>query len=177
VRRGLLVAGLALAAAAAWLGCLPRVAPVPVPGAPAAAALPAAAASAPGPAASATLPDELTRRYPPGTHVPFPRPLDPRQFSSGLGCPGGGHLPLLNGVPAARPLHRNTSLHGPVPPVIGKRVDASGDDWYVHADGSETTTRWTTLTVEGIERRDVRTDHLVPARGEHGLGPPPARDR
>jgi hypothetical protein len=118
------------------------------------------------------LPDELTRAYPPRTRVTFALPLDPRDFEAGLACPGGGFLPLLNGVPHAQPLHRNLELHGPLPPVIGKYVDADGDDWYVHADGSETTTRWTTIAAQGVSTRDVRTDHTVPARGDHGL---PAR--
>ena len=115
------------------------------------------------------LPQELHRRYPPRTRVAFATSLDPRDFTTGIGCPGGGFLPLLNGVPAAQPLHRNVESDGPVPLVIGKYVDEEGSDWYVHADGSETTTRWATLGVEGVPRRDVRTDHTVPARSEHGL--------
>ncbi len=115
------------------------------------------------------LPEELHRRYPPRTRVAFATSLDPRDFTVGIGCPGGGFLPLLNGVPAAQPLHRNLESDGPVPLVIGKFVDEEGSDWYVHADGSETTTRWTSVVVEGVARRDVRTDHTVPARAEHGL--------
>jgi len=111
------------------------------------------------------VPPELTRRYPPRTMVRFSTPLDPRDFASGIACPGGGYLPLLNDVPYANgPLHRDIERYGPLPPVIGKRVDQDGSDWYVHADGSETTTRWTVLHVGGEARRDVRTDHVIPAR-------------
>ena len=115
------------------------------------------------------LPAELALRYPARTRVDFSTPMDPRDFGAGIACPGGGFLPLLNGVPFAQALHRNTALFGPVPLVVGKYVDEEGNDWYVHADGSETTTRWTQMQVEGVARRDVRTDHTVPAREEHGL--------
>ena len=86
-------------------------------------------------------------------------------------------MPLLNGVPFAQPLHRNVEMFGPVPPVVGKYVDEEGSDWYVHADGSETSTRWMTMQVEGVARRDVRTDHTVPTRDEHALSTGPEQRR
>lgn len=128
-------------------------------------------------AAGVTLPPELTQRYPPGTTVHLARPIEPRQFAAGVGCPGGGFLPLLNGVPFAQPLHRNVDRDGPVPPVVAKRTDRDGDEWWVHADGSETTTRWMTKQVVGVAQRDVRTEHVVPARAEHQLPPHAAGPR
>ncbi|MEZ5962330.1 MAG: hypothetical protein R3F56_00660 [Planctomycetota bacterium] len=126
----------------------------------------------------ASLPPECERRYPPHTTVRFERSFAPRDFGSGIACPGGGYLPLLNGVPRAPTLNRDVERFGPVPPVVGMHTDADGDEWWVHADGSETTSRWTTVTVGGVPRRDVRTDHTVPAPEGHGLPPDaPARDR
>lgn len=118
-----------------------------------------------------SLPPEFARRYPPGTTVRFAESFAPADFTAGIACPGGGFLPLMNGVPFAEPLQRNLERDGPVPPVVGKHTDADGDEWHVHADGSETTTRWTTISVSGSAQRRVRTDHAVPARTEHGLAP------
>lgn len=118
-----------------------------------------------------SLPPELARRFPPNTTVRYERSFAPHDFTEGIACPGGGFLPLLNGVPHAPPLQRNLELAGPVPPVVGKHTDAGGDEWHVHADGSETTSRWTTLETSGTTRRVVRTDHTVPAAQEHGLAP------
>jgi len=117
------------------------------------------------------LPAEWQKRPPPGTAVHFEASLDPHAFTAGIGCPGGGYLPLLNGVPFAQPLQRDVDRFGPVPRIVGKRTDAGGDEWWVHADGSETTSRWVTVAVDGVARRDVRTDHIVPAPVEHGLPP------
>jgi hypothetical protein len=166
-----------LGALAIWLAALGQLAPGPtlVP----AAVVPAATDHATEPATLSVdarqrgvgLPVEVGQRYPPGSQVHLARPLEPRDFSAGIGCPGGGFLPLLNGVPFAQPLHRNVERDGPVPAVIAKRTDAEGFEWWVHADGSETTTRWMTKVVGGVDVRDVRTDHAVPARNAHTLPP------
>lgn len=173
--RGLALAVVAVAAllAAYWVdasGNQPSTRATPL--APAATAEPPQLHRGADPAGGA-MSAEWLRPLPRGASVRFDHSFDPHDFTAGIGCPGGGFLPLLNGVPHAQPLQRNVELLGPVPPVVGKYTDADGDEWWVHADGSETTSRFTTVTVGGVSRRDVRTDHVVPAPPEHGL--PPAR--
>ncbi len=105
-------------------------------------------------------------RLPPELHLPLPPHARialrlPRGLRSGLRCPDGSFLPLLNGVPHASPIHRSPH-DGPLPPVVARRTDADGDDWYEHADGSLTTTRWVDVEVGGVVRPDVVTSHHAP---------------
>ncbi len=116
------------------------------------------------------LPPEATRKYPPGTFVPLTLP----KVKSGIRLPDGSYLPLLNGVPRASPISRAEWL-GPVPPVVGKQVDAEGVEWWVHADGSSTTTRWTdTWDAKGNLIRNIRTDHAAKTKDGAALPGPDA---
>lgn len=74
----------------------------------------------------------------------------------GIDCGGGRFLPLLNGMETAPPLNRELSL-GPVPPVVAKIVDDTGIEWYEHADGSATTTRWQNVSVRDWEKGGMRS--------------------
>lgn len=54
--------------------------------------------------------------------------------------PDGTYMPALNGVKLTPKLQ--WLPEAPYSPIIGKRV-ASGTEWYVHADGTQTTTLMT----------------------------------
>ena len=51
--------------------------------------------------------------------------------------PDGTQVPMLNGVTelAANPWPGDV----PYSPIVGKETDPSGQDWYVHADGTKST--------------------------------------
>ena len=82
----------------------------------------------------------------------------PKHLKSGIRCPDGSYLPLLNGVPYAPPLLRD----GAMPKVVAKVVDHAGCEWWKHADGSLTTTRWVDAQIGMEKRRIVVTDHARP---------------
>ena len=100
-------------------------------------AMQASLGSQPSSADDEGLPPEVRRKYPPGTFVPFTLP----KVKSGILCPDGSYLPLLNGVPYAPGISREAWL-GPPGPVVGKKVDQDGIEWWIHQDGSSTTTRF-----------------------------------
>lgn len=117
-------------------------------------------------------------RYP--MEVPF--------TDKGIDCGGGRFLPLLNGMETAPALNREPNL-GPVPPVVAKIVDDTGIEWYEHADGSATTTRWQHVSARDWEKGGMRSywdpatvhgmvvsgDRMIdidPSTGKVG-GPPP----
>ncbi len=86
-------------------------------------------------------------------------PVQLAQVSSGIRCPDGSYLPLLNGVPKASPLARNRALP-PLAPVVAVLIDGDGVEWFEHADGSATTTVWSEMThADGRTERIVRTLH------------------
>lgn len=91
----------------------------------------------------------------------------PKDLRHGIPMPDGSFLPLLNGVPHAEPASRNTSASGPLPPVVAKFADREGSEWWEHADGSTTTTRWVEVThADGRVAQMVVTDHLSPIPDE-----------
>jgi hypothetical protein len=103
------------------------------------------------------LPPELSRKYAPGTKIPITLP----KVTSGIRCPDGSFLPLLNGVPSAPAIKRDRSL-GPVPPVRYLYTDEAGYQWYWHEDGSTTTSRhikqW---DQHGKESTNIETVHGI----------------
>jgi hypothetical protein len=104
------------------------------------------------------LPPAFYEKLPPNSRLPLTLPPGIR---SGLRCPDGTFLPLLNGVPEAYPLKR-AARFGPMPPVVAKVTDSGGYEWYEHADGSLTTTRWTPSEYMGKPGMTVVTSHNVP---------------
>ena len=119
------------------------------------------------------LPPAFYRKLPPNSGC---RLRLPKGIKSGLRCPDGSFLPLLNGVPYAYPLKRNVD-DGPLPPVVAKITDSGGYEWYEHADGSHTTTRWTPMTMpDGTTRMEVVTSHHVPKNPNFGR-PPAATEK
>ncbi len=159
--RGLLVGAgaLGLAGSVAWsLALLP---PASTPRVPSAPVEPEPAASSPAEGFEATA---AAAALPPGARVP--RRVG--RVSSGIRCPDGSHLPLLNGVPAAPPITRSPHL-GPVPPVVAILVDQEGNRWYEHADGSATTTRFRVDIVDGVARSNVETVHNARLPDSRGL--------
>ena len=105
------------------------------------------------------LPPAFFQKLPPNSRVEMY--LDPAWFKSGIKCPGAGYLPLLNGVPFANQIGRAADDEGgPVPPVVAKKTGPDGIEWYEHADGSVTSTHFTTGAWNGVEMRIVATDHV-----------------
>jgi hypothetical protein len=135
-------AGIGLAAAILFVQLQETPPPAPAAGAEVAASPATAPPGAPRPAVS------------PGCRVE--QRVAP--VGSGLRCPDGTFLPLLNGVPQAPPITRAPEL-GPLPPVVAIIVDQRGDRWYEHADGSATTTRFREVIADGVSLIDVETVH------------------
>lgn len=122
----------------------------------------------PGSAPEVKLPAAFYRKLAPRSRIPLRLPDG---IKSGLRCPDGTYLPLLNGVPHAYPLNR-PARNGPLPPVVAKVTDWGGYEWYEHADGSHTTTRWTPMRTAGGETRlEVVTDHEAPYDSRFGMPP------
>ncbi len=101
------------------------------------------------------MPAAFYQKLPPSSRVPLTMP---KGFKSGMLCPDGSYLPLLNGVPRAGRVNRAPE-DGPLPPVVAKVTDWGGYEWYEHADGSFTTTRWEKMTLHGKPYEDVVTNH------------------
>ncbi|MCA8953102.1 MAG: hypothetical protein KDE27_26560 [Planctomycetes bacterium] len=57
-----------------------------------------------------------------------------------IAYPDGSRLPPLNGVEKAPRIAFHRAI--PFSPVIGKRTDAHGTEWYVHENGAMSTTRY-----------------------------------
>jgi hypothetical protein len=128
-------------------------------------------ASAPSPGGEEQLPPEATRKYPPYSMIPLRLP----KVKSGIRCPDGSFLPLLNGVPRSAAISRYDWL-GPVTPVIAKHVDATGCEWWVHADNSMTTSRFIdTFDATGKLIPNIETVHAAPMP-ERGAVPIPSPD-
>lgn len=110
-------------------------------------------------------------RYPPGTWIPI-KHLP--KVDKGIPMPDGTFLPFLNGMTYAPPIHRDPSL-GPVPPVIAKAVDWGGFEWWIHADGSATTSRYEKVTVGDKVYWDPASAHLAPKKANQLMAekPPP----
>ena len=114
-----------------------------------------------------------------------------------LRFPDGTELPPLNGVEI--PAKLQWPKNRPYSPVVGKKTEANGDTWYVHADGTRSTTIMlyrsdlnredpTTIVAnpEKVQPRVDDTDKSVDAPGDTGAaagaaaggdtqGPPPSR--
>lgn len=67
--------------------------------------------------------------------------------------PDGTYMPALNGV--QRPGRLNWPPELPFSPIIGKRASSDGTEWYVHADGTCTTTMM--LWRSDLGRKDAIT--------------------
>lgn len=128
------------------------------------------------------LPPEATRKYPPNSFVALRLP---KNIKKGVRLPDGSYLPLLNGVPFAAPVKRS-EWDGPITPVVGKITDNDGCEWWVHADGSTTTTRYLETTgADGKSFQNTATIHGAkvpdalgvpapePGKGKGQVGGPP----
>jgi hypothetical protein len=109
------------------------------------------------------LPAEFYVDLAPGEEIPI---TIPPGLTSGIRCPDGTYLPPLNGCPVGGPIARNRSRMGELPPVVAKMCDGYGLEWYVHADGSRTTTTWKEATVHGEAKMMVATLHFGPYRSD-----------
>lgn len=105
----------------------------------------------------------------PVTVEPVAAAHDPRACESQLELPDGTFVPMLNGATGALSLRKCWGAR-PWSPI--ERVERSdlGVDWYVHADGTRTTTemKWR----DDLRRLDAMTRIAVP-QGE----PPPLEPR
>ncbi len=77
----------------------------------------------------------------------------------GIPLPGGGFLPALNGVVVSSPIDRPHNK-GVLPVVVAIVVDDSGLEWYRHADGSMTTSRY--VFNPSQKRWEAATFHAIP---------------
>lgn len=110
----------------------------------------------------------------PGTRVPL---ASPPRADVGIPLPDGSFLPFLNGMTFAPPIDRHPS-HGPLPPVVARVVDAEGFEWWEHADGSMTTSRYQEVRLQdGTTWWDPSSHHSAPLRREwlHAVDPGTAR--
>lgn len=86
---------------------------------------------------------------------------DPR-----LWLPDGSSVPALNGAVDAPPLARGWDPTVPWAPIVGVRT-VDGVQWYVHADGTQSTTRM-------VMRPDLGRLDAVTSVAHPGHGPAPA---
>lgn len=91
--------------------------------------------------------------------VELPRPEPRTEAVDGyIAYPDGTYLPPLNGVAMAPRMMFHPRL-APFSPVVGKERDAMGWEWYVHLDGTRSTTY---LDTGGRSIADIRRP--VPAQ-------------
>jgi hypothetical protein len=102
------------------------------------------------------------RSAPPSSQPPPPAPVSSLQSAPAptrspadpegmIRYPDGSFMPTLNGV--KRPAGIQWPSEVPFSPIIGKQT-AAGVEWYVHADGTQTTTQM-------VWRSDVQQDVAV----------------
>ncbi len=80
----------------------------------------------------------LVKELPP----PVPE-LSPPSLEQTLRLPDGSYVPTLNGVPGSQSLlqaWRGTWGSTPFSPIVSKRVDQKGNEWYVHENGGQSST-------------------------------------
>lgn len=102
------------------------------------------AGEAPEAAVPAATPEPMVASFVPLAEVP--RPAVPQ---SAIRYPDGGVFPALNGVAVSIDLIWPSGR--PYSPIIGKRVEGPPEylEWYVHADGSHSTTKMMQVTRGG----------------------------
>lgn len=83
--------------------------------------------------------------------------------------PDGTYMPALNGVRNPPPLQWPSDL--PFTPIVGKRVSA-GVEWYVHADGTQTTTQMVFRSDLGREDATIQIARPRPALPVEPPDPP-----
>jgi len=71
--------------------------------------------------------------------VSLPLPMSPFDDGPAFVQPDGQRLPLLNGVRESVVLKWPSDE--PYSPIVGRRVESRGGEWYVHADGSRSTVK------------------------------------
>jgi len=130
--------------------------------APLSIAIPAIATPAVAPAAAASAPDPECAAPAP---VGGPGVAAHRRE---LRLPDGSYVPALNGAEGAPPLQLFWEAGRPWSPIVGVARSDAGVDWYVHADGSRSTTemKWRS----DLGRLDALTRVAHP-----GDAPPPPR--
>lgn len=112
------------------------------------------------------LPVEVATRYPPGSRVAVRLP----PVRTGIPLGDGVFLPPLNGVrveDGIPPIRRDPRLPPPGP-VVAKQVDLSGQEWWIHADGSQTSCSFASITARGEDVIIVSTQHGAVRPGGHG---------
>lgn len=146
MKPGLVGCGVLTAAAAWWL--LAR------------SGTPAPSPATPPPAATAPGPEVATAAAPAPIRKPAPA-------ADQLALPDGTFVPVLNGARGAPPLQRFWGQR-PWSPILRVERSDLGVDWYVHADGTRSTTevKW---------RADLgRLDSMTRVAQPVGQAPPPA---
>ena len=80
---------------------------------------------------------------PVATVLDAPRQQPPASRTGTLACPDGTILDALNGVTGAVELR--WPRHLPYAAIVGQETSPTGLQWYVHGDGSRSTTQWVTF--------------------------------
>lgn len=104
------------------------------------------------------MPTEFYRQHPRGSRTPMRLPA----VGSGIPLGDGTFVPPLNGVrveDVIPPVRRNRRLPPPGP-IVAKIVDLSGQEWWEHEDGSQTSCSFASVTIRGGRaERIVSTQH------------------
>ncbi len=102
---------------------------------------------------------DIRSSLPPGTTVPVGKMA---RVDHGIPMPDGSFLPLLNGMTQAPPINRSSSLGDPGP-IVAKTVDSAGFEWWIHADGSTTTSKYKEVVLQdGTRYWDPASLHTAP---------------
>jgi hypothetical protein len=109
-------------------------------------------------------------RHPPGTRIPVDRlPA----VDHGIPLPDGTLLPFLNGMTYAPPIIRDQKL-GPLAPVVARVTDFEGFEWWEHADGSSTTSKYQEVRLhDGTVYFDPASFHTARLPDSNDVGMPP----
>ena len=124
-------------------------------------------AGTPTPPTSATPPVTATAVAPPVRVAESPTPAPDPARRDLLELPDGSFVPCLNGATNAAPLRKGWDPRLPYSPIVRVERDA-GIDWYVHADGTKSTTVMVYRSDLGRDDALTRVAHVAPT-------PPQAR--
>lgn len=108
--------------------------------------------------AGADMSPEFRQRGHRGSRTPMRLP----RVQAGIAMGDGTFVPPLNGVrveDVIPPVRRNRRLPPPGP-IVAKIVDRSGQEWWEHEDGSQTSCSFASVTTrDGVTRQIVSTQH------------------
>jgi hypothetical protein len=116
------------------------------------------AGSTPDPPPVAPSPPVVQVDYTPPPHRSSPDQTSRRHM---FRLPDGQYVPSLNGAVDAAPM--DWPADRPYSPIVGRERDAKGFEWYVHGDGTKSTTVMTYRPELGRMDALTRIAHPTPA--------------